>query len=98
MNDVADYQRAEIERALKDHPERHHLTLKIQGDEGASKWLNVTPQQTRVIRELLAGDLLEVLAEALGDALAYRCDEEDREVAARYRALAEAVQVEPFPA
>lgn len=50
---IEDYE-YEIGRALKDHPERHLLSLRITGDEGATKLLSVTPAQVRAIRSLLA--------------------------------------------
>jgi hypothetical protein len=93
-----DYKRAEIDVALAGTPEHHHLTVKIYGDEDASKHLNATPEQVRAIREILGGELLEVLSEALGDAHAYRSDDDDvftTELRRRYRALAEAVGLKP---
>lgn len=47
------YERREIGRALKDHPERHALTMKIAGDENASRWLNITVEQARAIQDVL---------------------------------------------
>jgi hypothetical protein len=89
------YQRAEIERALFGTPEDSFLRVKVIGDQGESKHLNASPQQVRAIREILGGDLLAVLSEALGDAHAYRGDgEEDNEMQERYTALAMAIGVD----
>jgi hypothetical protein len=48
------YERREIDRALRGQPEGELLRLKIMGEQGESRWLLVTPQQVRAIRELIA--------------------------------------------
>jgi hypothetical protein len=66
--DEFNYERIEIDRALKGHPERHKLSLKITGDENATRWLSVSPAQVRAIRELLAdGDLNAARAALTGE-------------------------------
>ncbi len=50
------YTRREIQRALSGHPENHPLSLQIVGDEGKTRWLNVSAKQVRAIRELISVD------------------------------------------
>lgn len=56
-DDTRRYVRREIDRALRDHPADVKLRIKVIGEHGESKWLSVTPDQARAIRDLLTGDL-----------------------------------------
>lgn len=95
---MGNYERIEIDRALAAAPEGDSLSVKVTSRYGASRWLIATPQQVRAIREILGGELLGVITEALGDAHAYRSDSDDTftvELRRQYRAVAEAVGLTP---
>ena len=51
--DEVTYEYREIGLALRNHPEDELLTLKIMGHKNATRWLSVTPEQVRQIREIL---------------------------------------------
>jgi hypothetical protein len=65
------YVRREIQRALSGHPAEDPLTLKIDGAEAGTRWLNVSTKQVRAIRELIASDAPDL------DAVAAILAEED---------------------
>lgn len=64
-SEVQAYKRKEINQALFNHPEHHALTVKVVGDTGASKYLNATPAQVRVLREVLGGGSLTDITDAV---------------------------------
>ncbi len=50
-----DYHRREIARAMEDHDSGNPLRIKITGDRGETRWMNVTPAQVRAIADVLSG-------------------------------------------
>lgn len=59
---MADYERCEIARALKDHPgdeADEPLRIKIVGQRGETRWMNATPAQARAIADVLGGSATE---------------------------------------
>lgn len=51
------YVRGEIDHVLRGVADDDRISVKFYGDGRQSKWLRVTPDQVRAIRDLLTGDL-----------------------------------------
>lgn len=58
------YVRREIQRALAGQPDGEMLRLKVEGEQGASRWLLVSAKQVRALRELVATDTPDLAAVA----------------------------------
>lgn len=54
MTDTWNYERAEIDKALNNHPADEPLRIKISGERGETRWMNVSPAKARKIQEILS--------------------------------------------
>ena len=50
---MTNYQKEQLDNALKDHDFRYNIKIKLQGSSNESKWLDISLEQLNKIEDIL---------------------------------------------